>query len=54
MLVARLTSYVGEITGDLQYGFRLNRSTTDQMLWFSQALDKCEGVMERYISSYRF
>jgi hypothetical protein len=35
ILLARLTPYVNEIIGDHQCGFRLNRSTTDQIFLHS-------------------
>jgi hypothetical protein len=39
ILVARLTPYVNEIIGD-QCGFRRNRSTTDQIFYIQQILEK--------------
>jgi hypothetical protein len=38
--VARLTPYVIEITGDHQCGFCRNRSTTDQIFYIHQILEK--------------
>jgi hypothetical protein len=35
-LASRLTPYVDEITGERQYGFRCNRSTTDQIFCIRQ------------------
>jgi hypothetical protein len=38
--LSRLTSYVDEIIGDHQCGFRRNRSTTDQIFYIRQILEK--------------
>jgi hypothetical protein len=40
ILILRLTSYVDEIIGDHQCGFRSNRSTTDQIFCIRQVLEK--------------
>jgi hypothetical protein len=40
IFLARLTSYVSEIIGDHQCGFHHNRSTTDQILYIWQILEK--------------
>jgi hypothetical protein len=40
ILLARLIPYVNEIIGDPQCGFRLNRSTTDQIFYIRQILEK--------------
>jgi hypothetical protein len=40
ILMARLTPYVNEIIGDHQCGFRCNRSTTDQIFYIQQILEK--------------
>jgi hypothetical protein len=40
ILLARLTSYVNEIIGDHQCGFRRERSTTDQIFYIRQILDR--------------
>jgi hypothetical protein len=40
ILLARLTPYVNEITGDHQYGFHRYRSTTDQIFYILQILEK--------------
>jgi hypothetical protein len=40
ILLARLTSYVNEVTGDHQCGFHRNRSTTDQIFYIQQILEK--------------
>jgi hypothetical protein len=40
ILLSRLTLYVDEIIGDHQCGFRLNRSTTDQIFYIRQILEK--------------
>jgi hypothetical protein len=40
ILLARLTPFVNEVTGDHQCGFRRNRSTTDQIFYIRQILEK--------------
>jgi hypothetical protein len=40
ILLARLTPYAEEIIGDRQCGFRRNRSTTDQIFYIWQILEK--------------
>jgi hypothetical protein len=40
ILLSRLSSYVDEIIGDHQCGFRRNRSTTDQIFFIRQILEK--------------
>jgi hypothetical protein len=40
ILLARLTPYVCEIIGDHQCGFHHNRSTTDQIFYIYQILEK--------------
>jgi sorting nexin-29 len=40
ILLARLTPYVNEIIGDHQCGFCRNRSTTDQIFYIRQILEK--------------
>jgi hypothetical protein len=40
ILLARLTLYVNEVTGDHQCGFRHNRSTTNQIFYIWQILKK--------------
>jgi hypothetical protein len=40
ILLARLTPYADEILGDHQCGFRHNRSTTDQIFYIWQILEK--------------
>jgi hypothetical protein len=40
ILLARLTSYVNEIIGDHQCGFRRNRFTMDQIFYIRQILEK--------------
>jgi hypothetical protein len=39
-LLAKLTSYVSEIIWDFQCGFHCNRSTTDQIFYIRQILEK--------------
>jgi hypothetical protein len=40
ILLARLTPYADEITGDHQCGFLCNRSATDQIFYIQQILEK--------------
>jgi hypothetical protein len=40
ILLARLTPYVNEVIGDHQCGFRRNRSTTDQIFYIRQTVEK--------------
>jgi hypothetical protein len=40
IILARLTPYVNEIIGNIQCGFRRNRSTTDQIFYVRQILQK--------------
>jgi hypothetical protein len=40
ILLARLTPYVCEVTGNYQCGFRHNRSTTVQIFYIRQILDE--------------
>ena len=42
-LLSRLTPYAEEITGDLQCGYRRNRSTTDHIFCIHQILEKKWG-----------
>jgi hypothetical protein len=49
-LLARLTPYVSEIIGDHQCGFHHNRSTTDQIFYIRQILEKNGSMMEWCIS----
>jgi hypothetical protein len=49
-ILARLTPYVNEITGDHQCGFRCNRSTMDQIFYIRQILEKNGSIMGRCIS----
>jgi sorting nexin-29 len=50
ILLSRLIPYADEITGDHQCGFRCNRSTTDQMFYIRQILEKMGSIMAQYIS----
>jgi hypothetical protein len=43
ILLSMLSPYIDEIIGDHQYGFRHNRSTTDQIFCIRQILEK-KGV----------
>jgi hypothetical protein len=40
ILLSRLSSYIGEIIGDLQCGFRRNRPTNAQIIFIHQILEK--------------
>jgi len=40
IILRNLNPYVNEITGNYQYGFRRKRSTTDQIFYIHQILDK--------------
>jgi hypothetical protein len=40
ILLSRLSPYVDEIIGDNRCGFRRKRSTTDQIFWIRQILEK--------------
>jgi hypothetical protein len=42
-LLSRLIPYADKIIGDHQYGFRRNRSTTDQIFYIRQILEKKWG-----------
>jgi hypothetical protein len=48
--LSRLSSYVAEIIGDHQCGFRPNRSTTHQIFSIRQILEKNGSTMRQYIS----
>jgi hypothetical protein len=50
IILAKLTPYVNEIIGDHQCGFRRNRSTTDQIFYIRQILEKNGSIMGRCIS----
>jgi hypothetical protein len=50
IFLARLTPYADEITGDRQCGFRRNRTTTDQIFYIRQILEKNGSIMVQYIS----
>jgi len=40
ILLARLTQYAEEVTGDLKCGFQCNRSAIDQVFFIRQILEK--------------
>jgi hypothetical protein len=40
MLLSRLSTYIDEIVGDHQCGFRFNRSATDQIFCIRQILER--------------
>jgi sorting nexin-29 len=40
ILLSRLSPYIDEIIGDHHCGFLRNRSTTDQIFWICQILEK--------------
>jgi hypothetical protein len=46
ILLARLTTYVNEIIRDHQCGFHHNRSTTDQIFYIQQILEKNGSIMD--------
>jgi hypothetical protein len=50
ILLARLTPYADEIMGDHQSGFRCNRSTSGQIFYIRQILEKNGSKMAQYIS----
>jgi hypothetical protein len=55
IVLARLFLYVNEVIGDHQCGFRRNRSTTDQIFYIRQILEKKLGVKWDSASAiYRF
>jgi hypothetical protein len=50
-ILSMLVSYIDEIIGDHQCGFRRNRSTTDRIFCIRQVLEKKIGsTMREYIS----
>jgi hypothetical protein len=50
ILLPMLIPYADEIIGDHQCGFRRNRSTTDQIFYIRQILEKSGSIMAQYIS----
>jgi hypothetical protein len=50
ILLTRLTPYVNEVMGDHQCGFHRNRSTTDQIFYIWQILEKYGLIMGRCIN----
>jgi hypothetical protein len=50
ILLARLTPYMSEVTGDHQRGFFCNISTTDQIFYIWQMLQKNGSIMGQCIS----
>jgi hypothetical protein len=50
ILLSKLVPYIDEIIGDLQCGFRRNRSTTDQIFCIRQILEKNWSTMKLYIN----
>jgi hypothetical protein len=50
IFLASLTPYMNEIIGKFHCGFRRNGSTTDQIFYIRQILEKNWRVMERCIS----
>jgi hypothetical protein len=40
IILARLTPYLNEVIGNYQYGFRHYKSTTDQIFYIQQILEK--------------
>jgi hypothetical protein len=56
ILLSRLTPYVDEIIGDHQCAFRRNRSTTDQIFFIRQILEKkweYNGTVHRLFIDFR-
>jgi hypothetical protein len=56
IFLARLTSYVNEVLGDHQCEFRLNRSTTDQIFYIRQILEKkweCNGTVHQLFIDFK-
>jgi hypothetical protein len=49
-LLSRIIPYVDEIIGNHQCGFQRNKSTTDQIFYIRQILEKCGSLMVQYIS----
>jgi hypothetical protein len=49
-LVVRLIPYVSEIIGHYQCWFHYKRSTTDQIFYIHQIVDKNESIMGQYIT----
>jgi sorting nexin-29 len=52
ILLSRLRPYIDEIIGEHQCGFRRNRSTTDQIFYIRQTLDKV-GIQWKSTSAIR-
>jgi hypothetical protein len=50
ILLLRLSLYIDEITGDHQCCFGHNRSTTDQIFYICQILQKNGSTLRQYIS----
>jgi hypothetical protein len=50
ILLARSTPYFNEIAGDHQWGFHHDRSTTDQIFYICQILEKNGSTMGQCIS----
>jgi hypothetical protein len=50
ILLSLLSPYIDEIIGDHQCGFRRNRSTTDQIFWIRQILEKSGSTVRQHIS----
>jgi hypothetical protein len=56
ILLTRLTPYTDEIIGDHQCGFRRNRSTTDQIFYIRQILEKkweCDGTVHQLFIDFK-
>jgi hypothetical protein len=50
ILLAKLTAYANEVTGDHQCGFHRNRYTTDKISYIRQIIEKNGSIMGRCIS----
>jgi hypothetical protein len=56
ILLPRLIPYADEIPGDHQCGFRRNRSTTDQIFYIRQILEKkweCNGTVHQLFYDFK-
>jgi hypothetical protein len=56
ILLARLTLYVNEVIGDHQCGFCHNRSTTDQIFYVQQILEKIwkyDGMVHQIFTDFK-
>jgi hypothetical protein len=54
ILISLFSPYIDEIIGDHQYGFRRNRSATDQVFRIHQALEKMGEQWDSTSAIHRF